>query len=209
MNQGTITADAAGGTITIGNSNGTFANQGTVSAANGGTLTINGNWSNAGAMNVNAGTLNLGGTFTTAGLGLDGFTRTGGTVNINGVLTGDLPSTAATGTWNLNGGQIRNGTVSATGGSSLVVTTTGNPVLDGVTVASGTLIDMTSGNNVTMIVRNSLVLNGSVAIGKPDASTYGQLYMATRRAGLVDGQRHDHLRRVDEQQRVERLERDR
>ena len=85
VNQGTISADVAGGTINLGGA-GTVVNQGTLSALNGATLNLNGAWSSTGTVTLGTGsTLNLGGSFTQAGMGT--FNRTGGTVNLNGTLT--------------------------------------------------------------------------------------------------------------------------
>ncbi|MDB5319981.1 MAG: tandem-95 repeat protein, partial [Phycisphaerales bacterium] len=144
INQGTIAADVSGGTFIVNNSNGSFVNQKTISAAAGTTMTIgalwtnaaganvtatgatlnlgtNGfAWSNAGTITVDATTLNVAGNVTQAGLGT--INRTGGTVNLNGTLTGNLALTAATGSWVLNqSATIRNGTYSATGGAVLLV----------------------------------------------------------------------------------------
>ena len=49
--------EPAGGTITV-NPAGTFTNQGTLSASNGETLTLDGTWSNAGTISATSGTLN-------------------------------------------------------------------------------------------------------------------------------------------------------
>src|SRR5262245_53151609 len=75
---------ASAGTITIGSGGSINAVGGTLDI-NGGTMNLNGaGWSNAGNITLSSGTLNLGGSFTTAGIGLANFTRTGGTVNITG-----------------------------------------------------------------------------------------------------------------------------
>src|SRR5262249_46561352 len=87
-NNGNITADTADEAITI-QPNGSFTNNGTVRAINGGVLSVNnlnaastgsitatastlnlgGNWSNSGTINTTNSTLNLGGAFSTDGLG--------------------------------------------------------------------------------------------------------------------------------------------
>jgi hypothetical protein len=171
LNQGTISADVAGGTINVGNGTGSFANQGTLSALNGGTLAVNGNWSNAagatvtatdstlnlgtsgfawsnaGTIGVNNSTVNLDGNFSQAGLGT--FNRSGGTVTLNGTVTGNLSLDAATGSWNVDGGKIRNGAVSLTGGSALNVT---GATFDGVSVSAGSAINITNSNGATLTV---------------------------------------------------------
>ena len=182
VNQGTISADVAGGTVSIGGT-GTFVNQGTVSVANGGTLSLNGAWSGTGTVSVGAsGTLNLGGSFTQAGMGT--FNRTGGTVNVNGTLTGNLALSAGTGSWVLNSGTVRNGTLSTTGGAALVVS---NGTFDGVT-ADGT-IDMASVNGAQLEVRHDLGLNGALNLGSVDGAKYGQLYFGDNgyAAGTLSG----------------------
>ena len=111
----------AGGTITINPS--IFTNQGTTQAT-AGTLTLAGAWSNGATVGVSGGgTLNLGGSFTTADVAT--FSRNGGTVNLTGTLdnTGTtLALNAATGSWNLVGGTLKNGTLSESGGAELVFT---------------------------------------------------------------------------------------
>ena len=105
VNQGTIQADVAGGTIAV---NGT-------------------GWSNAGTMRtLNGGTLRLDGSFTTAGLGR--VVSSGGAVDLAGALdnTGaTLTLDATTGPYNLRGGTIQGGTVATGGGALLVGTTAG------------------------------------------------------------------------------------
>ncbi len=122
----------------------TFTNQGTVSVSNGENLSIQGAWSNAsgasitatdatlslgdqyasstnawsnaGTITANNATVNLGGAITQNSLGT--FNRTIGTVNLVGTLddTGStLALNAATGSWSLAGGTIKNGSYSARG----------------------------------------------------------------------------------------------
>jgi hypothetical protein len=170
LNQGTVWADTEGGTVTFGDASGAIVNAGALAVSNNGTLTVAGQWSNTGTISVNNGTLNLGGNVTGAGLGLGGFTRTGGTVNLTGTVTGNLPLTAATGTWNLVGGQVRSGTLSAAGGASLVVS---SGIFDGVSVAPGTTVDVSMVSNASLGVRNSLTLDGAMLLGRADGATYG------------------------------------
>ncbi|MCY2953144.1 MAG: hypothetical protein NTU53_14365, partial [Planctomycetota bacterium] len=130
VNQGMIIPDVSGTSIVI-NPSGTFTNQGTMGASNGGTLyingmtgnvgatllsgsgshlwlygtyviapeiaapagttlSLNGNWSNAGGITTTSATLNLGGRFTVAGLGT--LNRSGGTVNLTGTLDNWSPA---------------------------------------------------------------------------------------------------------------------
>ena len=129
---------------------------------------------------VNDGTVNLGGTFTLATLGT--FTNTDGTVNLTGTLdnTGTtLTLDGTTGSWNLLGGEILNGTLDETAGASLVMTTSGG-TLDGVTVNGG--LDVTQAWNVNLTILNTLTLNGTMSIGAADGSTYGVVYFGSYEA---------------------------
>ncbi len=115
-NQGLISAQTSGKTITISSAN--FTNSGSLQTLNGATLTINSsNWTNSGNITLDStSTLNLGGTFTTAAIGT--INRTGGTINITGTLTNTANTfalTAATGPYTLSG-TILNGNVSIAGG---------------------------------------------------------------------------------------------
>ena len=181
INQGLISADVARGTLAIdagrftnlGTSeckNGasltiratTWNNAGVINATGAGELTLSEAWTNTGAINADGAIINLGGAFTLAQLGA--FNRTGGTVNVAGVLnlTGNtLALTATTGSWVINGGTIRGGTVTATGGTKLICV--GNPgsTLDGVTLNGD--LDVTS-FIARVFIRNGLKLAGSVLI---------------------------------------------
>src|ERR1019366_520630 len=104
INQGIISADVSGGTITIypqplvNNRTGAMSQRGNwsinylsnvvgLSVSGGGTLTLNGNWQLNQTLAVNGGTLNFNGSWTNAGT-LD---ATNGTVNLGGTLiTGNL-----------------------------------------------------------------------------------------------------------------------
>ncbi len=176
---GTVDSDAPG-TITITSTEG-WTNNGLVQATNGGDLTLSGPWTNAGTIHVedagtlslegswtNAGdvtsdhsTVNLGGTFSLAALG--DFERNGGEVNLTGVFqnTSGLDLDATTGSWNLRGGTINGGSVTANGGAMLVATGYGG-LLDGVTLEDG--IDMMTGSSQVR-VRNGLTLLAPVEMG--------------------------------------------
>ena len=62
INRGTIAADTAGGTIYVGNNSGSgmFTNSGTVRATGGGTLEVDGAWTNAATITATDATLSLG-----------------------------------------------------------------------------------------------------------------------------------------------------
>jgi len=195
VNQGTISADVSGGTIQVGADNaGTFQNQGTLSALNGGTLDVYGQWSSAAGATITAGagstlnlgsgaspwsnggtitatnaTVNLGGTFTQAALG--SFSRTGGTVNLIGQLNGNLALSAATGSLVMGSSStFQNGTYTASGGASL-------------TLAGGTFVNATangpvnvSGTTALLNVSGGLTLNDTLNIGDVAGANYGRVY---------------------------------
>jgi fibronectin-binding autotransporter adhesin len=182
-NHGTIDADTAGGTITVGNGNtNPLTSTGTLEATNGGTLSLGDNWSNTGTISVNNATLDLAGSFVPGSIGT--LTNSNGTVNLTGTLTGDLALTAATGSWNLYGGTIVNGTYTASGGSELVAEF---GTLNGVT-ADATL-DLSQGSDSTVTALNGLVLNASLLIGNAAGTTYGSLYFGqfAKAAGSLTG----------------------
>ena len=194
VNQGVISADVSGGTISIQAQ--PFTNQGLAQGANGGSLIINelqnnpggtliingggslslnGVWTNAGAINVTNSTVNLGGSFTLATLGA--LTRSGGTVNLTGTLDNrstTLALTEASGSWVLDGGTVLGGTITTAGGATLLVN---NGTLDGVTLA-GTLDVGNTVNGAELTVTNGLVLNGTALVGNPTNSTYGVVSFA-------------------------------
>src|SRR5207237_4876350 len=115
-----------------------------LTTATGTTLTLGGSWSNSSTLSVLGGTLNLGGSFTLAGLGT--LTRSGGTVNLTGALdntSATLAFTATTGSWNMLGGTLKNGTLTEAGGARLIFTNSGG-TLDGVTASND--LDLASVN---------------------------------------------------------------
>ena len=54
-------------------------------------------------------------------------------------------------------------------------------VFDGLTLNTGA--DLTTVNNANVTIRNGLVLNGVMPVGKADGSTYGQVYFGDRSSG--------------------------
>jgi YD repeat-containing protein len=184
VNQGTISADVAGGSFTLDGTG--WSNQGTIQETAGQTLDFRGSWSNTGRIGIGGGTLDLGGSFTTAGSGIfapapaANFSRSGGTVNLTGMLdnsAGSVTLDARTGTWDLAGGTISGGTIATTGGSSLVATNNGNTALSGVTL-DGTL-DMASSSVAHVTVTDGMTLNGQILLGSADGSNGGYLHFGT------------------------------
>ena len=174
--EGTVDDDTAGGNIQLGYGGATF-NRGTIEATNGGavtitnltnepgqnisatdsTLTFSGGLSNLGVISATDSTVNFGTTFTQANLGT--FLRSGGTVNLTGVLSGGLALNDATGSWVLLGGTIQNGAVNMTGAADLVFSYLGGTLRN--VVVNGNINDAVS-NEGTVSIYGGLVLNGTI-----------------------------------------------
>jgi len=188
INQGTITAELSGGTISISAQR--FTNQANVQVSNGAslnidtldntpsgtvlvndsTLTLSGSWTNAGSMSATNSTVNLNGSFNLASLGV--FNRSGGTVNLGGTLDNGgavIALNAGTGSWVMSGGTLRNAVLTVSGGAQL---TFGNGTLDGVTV-NGDLDVGRQNNAASLTVLNNLALNGTLYVGHPTNRWYG------------------------------------
>jgi RHS repeat-associated protein len=152
INQGTISADVAGGTIVL------FAHP----------------FSNLGLVRSPAGTVILASTMQ----GLGTVDATGGTVQLAGLLdnTGfNLVLDTSANALQLAGGTIRGGTITAANGGSLVVD---SGTLDGVTV-NGVLDVGVESSAQQLIVTNGLVLNGIAHVGNPtNANRYGAIGFA-------------------------------
>ena len=200
INNGTISV-ASGGAFSIsgGGSPAFFANGGMIQTT-AGTLSIQGpftnqaggsitatnsllnlgsgagTWSNAGVLSEINSAVDLGGSFTVAGLGT--FNRTGGTVNLTGNInaTGTaLALNPTTGSWNLNGGTVTGGSITNTGGASLILTNNGG-VLSGVTIPAGASVDGTEISNAYASFVNGLTLNGLLNLGNATNSFYGRAF---------------------------------
>jgi hypothetical protein len=156
----------------------TFVNQGTINADTaGGTITLDGtNWSNSGTITATSGTVNLRGSFTLPAPGT--VNSSGGTINLTGTLnnTGStLAFTATTGSWNLLGGTITGGTVTEAGGAKLIFTNSGG-TLNGVTFNND--LDLATVDGAVATVLNGLTLSGStVNLGNAAGSTFGRLLL--------------------------------
>ncbi|MCX6874732.1 MAG: hypothetical protein NTW21_13130 [Verrucomicrobia bacterium] len=198
INQGRISSDLAGQTLTINPS--VFTNEGITevltgaslnliagswSNAVGGTLratgagsamNLNGNFSNAGTIVLTDGTLNLYGNCTTAGLGLAGFSRSGACV-VN--LSGDLNNagstfalTATTGDWTLEGGRIIGGTITEAGGAKLRFTANGSNRLDKATFTGDLLLNEPGASHIVRLL-NDATFTGNAYLGTADGSASG------------------------------------
>ena len=115
---GAIIRTGAGGWDHRRTSGATLVNQGLIWAKTAGQpLTVEGNWSNQGTLKVSDdGILALGGVFTPAQIG--NLEQVKGTVRITGKFdnTGSTLAPIGTGTWELDGGTIIGGTISAAPG---------------------------------------------------------------------------------------------
>ncbi|MCY2990994.1 MAG: malectin domain-containing carbohydrate-binding protein [Planctomycetota bacterium] len=192
-----IDSGLLGGTITIAPN--TFRNDGALRAENGGTLSLEGVWTNAaaGIITATGATLNLGGYSSNAWSNLGTITATDSTVNLGGLfkfvdlgtfqrsrstvnLTGTLDNTgttlaldATTGSWNVEGGTVKGGTYVASDGAGLVFTYNSG-TLDGVTVNSD--LDLATNSETYVYVVNGLTLNATARLGNAVGSTFGGLY---------------------------------
>ncbi|MDB5319821.1 MAG: tandem-95 repeat protein, partial [Phycisphaerales bacterium] len=190
VNNGTITADIAGQTLSVAPQN-TFTNNGTAQAIGGATLNIAGNlnnapggtitatastlnlngaWNNAGTITATNATVNLAGNFTTANIGT--INRTGGAVNLTGALdnTGaTLNLNAGTGSWTLVGGSLTGGTLTQTGGAGLAIALNGSNRLANLTING----DLNVGGGYTLVSGPLAFNGGSANVGSGTISYQG------------------------------------
>jgi hypothetical protein len=130
-NSGLISAEATGRTLTIATSE--LLNNGTLAVTTGSLVVSSSSWRNAGTISVSGGgTLVLGGGLdATSGIGT--FSRSGGTVTLQGQINNAgnaLALNATTGSWLLDGGAITGGSLTFSGGSSLRPTVVGGTLTD-------------------------------------------------------------------------------
>jgi RHS repeat-associated protein len=163
LNRGTIVSDG-GGTLNIGTGASSWTNAAEgILRADGGTLTLSGAWTNAGKIAETDSALNLGGSFTTAGLGA--YTRTGGEINLTGILdnTGSsLILDAVTGSWNLTGGVLKGGVLATLDGTTLTTSDSGSSntgTLDGLTLG-GTISNQPQPGTVIVTTGAVTVIDG-------------------------------------------------
>ncbi len=147
INNGLISAEATGQIFTMNHS--ALTNNGTLQVT-AGTLTINvTNWTNAGTINGTGGIVQLDGTLNaTAGIGT--FTTSAAFVRVGGIITNTgntIALTAATGSWNMFGGNIVNGAMTFAGGTALRTTNSGG-ALSSVALAGELLLDTASASVV-------------------------------------------------------------
>jgi hypothetical protein len=151
-----------GGALVVDVAN--WGNAGRMEVGDGVTWTLNGNWSNTGTLRAQGATVNLGGAFGLADLGA--FSRLAGVVNLTGVLElggGNLALTAATGSWTVQGGTLRNGRVTQEGDAKLAFTAFPNRpnTLEHVDVVGDLAL-----HDGQVLVRNGLTVQGTVLLDR-------------------------------------------
>jgi len=169
VNQGMISAQTAGTTLTVQGTNWTNESTGVLEAKDGGALTTGGVWSNSGTIAVDRGTVNLGGTFSFEGGGAISGRR--GTVN----LTGTLENSGLTwtidgdvGVFNLaGGGTVKGGTIKSVNDGELVSIA---GLLDNVKLETDVAI---GGGLVYLQVSNGLTLSNTKIRMVSDGGWYG------------------------------------
>lgn len=163
INNGLISSDAAGQHISIAPT--TLVNNGTLQTTGTGAMSVSSStWTNPGTVTGTGGTFNLGGTFNaTAGIGT--FNTSAVTVNVTGTITNTgntLTLNATTGSWQLAGGTINNGSIISTAGANLKTTSSGGAL--GSVAITGDLILNTTDARVLLTGNTSFTaarLSGS------------------------------------------------
>jgi hypothetical protein len=153
---------ATAGNLII-NNGGVINAPGGIFDVNGGALNLNGtNWGNAGTITLSSGTLNLGGSFTLASIGT--VNRSGGNIAITGALDNtpsSLALSATSGSYQLNGGIVTGGTITAAEGINLQLQNNNNNRLNNVAVGVGVL-DFSAANARVRMQGTSSLASGSV-----------------------------------------------
>jgi hypothetical protein len=188
-NHGLIRADISGQILKMDMP--AFINRGTAEARDGGTFTLNsahsvnhgtlravdaklrldGDWKNEGVLELTNSTLELASSFTTADLGLAGWNRTGGSVDIVGQWdnTGStLALTPATGNFMLRNGTVTGGSITQSGGARLAFHSAGG-TLTGVAISGDLVLDKVSDrvllNGGTTFTGNAVLSGNHTLLG--------------------------------------------
>ena len=161
---------------------GNWSNNGSITIQDGGVLSLYGTYDNQGTMFAIDSTVNLNGEFTMAGLG--SFSRTGGTVTIQGTLNNatGLVLDSTTGGWLINGGRINGGVIETLDGVSLSAQNR-KSILDDVTVDGRVSI----GTSSSIAFLNDLTVNGQVVIAGSTGSLYGSASIDSASPVTIDG----------------------
>jgi fibronectin-binding autotransporter adhesin len=161
---------------------GNWSNNGSITIQDGGVLSLYGTYDNQGTMFATDSTVNLNGEFTMAGLG--SFSRTGGTVTIQGTLNNakGLVLDSTTGSWLINGGRINGGVIETLDGVSLSAQNR-KSILDDVTVDGRVSI----GTSSSIAFLNDLTVNGQVVIAGSTGSLYASASIDSASPVTIDG----------------------
>jgi hypothetical protein len=189
VNRGTISASVAGHILEICPTS--FVNDGTIQAVNGGqlnigyvdrawintasgnitatgsTLTLGGDWANAGTITAVDSTVVLGGSFSTADLA--GFSRSGGTVDLDGSLNNEdatLELSSTSGPWYMDMGYITCGTINVADPSFLEFDGSSHATFDNTTING----DLSLEGYVAL--QNGAVVNGDVETTRGTLALY-------------------------------------
>ncbi len=155
-----------GGSLSI---NGNLTGVGSLRVAGGTQAFLGTNWVNTSTLVLSSGTLNLGGNFTQFNLGNASpvvgqgtFTRSGGTVNLTGTLTGNLTLNAATGAWTYGGGgRLKDGTLA----TDTPFVWAGAFTLDNYVISTGSVMRQISNGSSRLTIVNGLTINGELQMG--------------------------------------------
>ncbi len=143
-------------------------NEGTISADSS-TMEMSDGWGNSGVLSATNSTVNFGGTFRLSDVGT--FNRSGGTVNLTGVLdnTGTtlLVDTAFSGGFALSYGTIKGGVVDASDANYVMDTSSGT--LDNVTLNTDLAVNKLYGY---LTITNGITLNGILTLSGSNSHLY-------------------------------------
>ena len=161
---------------------GNWTNNSSITIQDGGTLNLYGTYDNQGTIVATDSAVNLNGEFTSAGLG--NFSRTGGTVTIQGTLDNapGLVLDSTTGGWVINGGRIIGGVIETLDGASLSAQNR-KSVLDDVTVDGWVSI----GANASVAFVTDLTVNGQIVISGSTGSLFASASVDSASPFTIDG----------------------
>ena len=174
VNQGTITANVAGGTLTLGGPG--FTNQGRITVGQGETLVIAAQaFSNTGGILVNGGVVSIGGSLTLGQLGQVGLT--GGAIAVSGAL-------------NLGGGTLALGAGSADGRLLLTGTLQGGTIVDaggGLGVSAGATLNGVTYDGTLDLSRpfSQLAIAGGITLGQATGGGPGSILLTGAQTRLI------------------------
>ena len=153
--QGVIRADQSGERLLINPAQ--WTQSGTLVARNESTLALQGNWTNAGTIDVDRATVELGGQFSFTGLGT--LQRQEGAVKLLGTMDNQgqvLAFNTMSGSWDVEGGTLIGGQVTSANGEGLSITRTS--IFDGVELLGQVIVQGGS----RLRIQNDLNLTGGI-----------------------------------------------